>query len=68
MRRKFVEYLGTVVFIFVEFSIVSVLNTKYRPMKPSSNAQFTDNFIAGVLVVYWKLIAMSVSRKVHNTH
>jgi hypothetical protein len=57
-----------IVFIFVELSVVNVSNTKCRPTPPSVNAQCTDNFLAGVLVVYWKLIAMSVSRKVHNTN
>jgi hypothetical protein len=66
MCRKFVEYLGTDCFHFcqirVELSVVSASNTKRRPMKPSSNVQCTDNFIAGVLVVYWKLIARSVAK------
>jgi anionic cell wall polymer biosynthesis LytR-Cps2A-Psr (LCP) family protein len=72
MRRKFVEYLGTDFFrIPVELSVVSASNTKRTPTKPSSitgvmrNARMTSYRLAGVLVV--KLIAMSVSRKVHNT-
>jgi hypothetical protein len=45
MRHKFVEYLGTDFFIFVELAVVGVLNTKHRPMKPSSkmcNARITS--------------------------
>jgi hypothetical protein len=52
MRRKFVEYLGTDCLLFcripVELSVVSSLNTKRRPTKPSSNAM---HFIK--LVCWW---------------
>jgi hypothetical protein len=58
-------------FIFVEFLSSSLLSARrIQNIGIRSHPQMRNAWlhIAGVLVVYWKLIAMSVSRKVHNTN
>jgi hypothetical protein len=72
MRRMFIEYLGgSDCFHFcgipVELSARRIQNEGQRSPPQMRNARITS-YIAGVLVVYWKVIAMSVSRKVHNTN
>jgi hypothetical protein len=63
-----------IVFIFVEFmssyllSARRIQNVGLRSPLQMRNARITSYSWCRVLVVYWKLIAISVSRKVHNTN